>query len=204
MVFCLNLLASDTISYKQIKFDGLTQISNNIALQTLDLDNSHQITNRQINKAIKDFYKFDYFTDIWVTQQDDILTFHFKEKPFIANLEMTGYKTRKEDLELLYNAMGIKKGKMYSPELISRAKKMLLLALQQEGYINSVVEVTTKQINQTSLTVKFDVNKGKPIVIKKMIFKGAKNLTEDDFKEVLINKQEDCCFTWFLEEMMER
>ena len=186
--------AADTNSL--IKFDGLTQISTNIALQTAKIDTKNY-TIEDINRAIKEFYAFGYFNDIWVTKDDDILTFHFKEKPFIAKLEMSGYKNREDELKVLYDSMDIKKGKMYTKEVVAHAKKMLLLALEREGYINSVVEVTTEKINDTSIVVKFDVNKGDPITITKVLYKGAKALTESDFENVIANKEEDCCFTWF-------
>ena len=48
------------------------------------------------------------------------------------------------------------------------SSKSLLLSLEREGYINSVVEITVESINKTSVLVKFEVNKGEPITITKI------------------------------------
>ena len=190
----LNIFAAQT--YKKIEFSGLTQISNEIAIENIKLtDNTY--TTDEINNAIKSFYKFDYFTNIYVTDENSILTFHFTEKPFIANLEMTGYKNREDELKMLYSSMGLKKGTMYSQKKMDRAKKALLLALEREGYINSVVEVTKENINETSVLIKFEVNKGEAITITKMKYIGAKALNADDFEDVIANKETDVYFTWF-------
>jgi len=110
---------------------------------------------------------------------------------------MTGYKNREDELKALYSSMGIKKGTMYTKEKLNRAKKALLLALDREGYINSVVEAEVENISETSVAIKFSVNKGDAITITNIIFKGAKALNSDDFESVIANKEADCCFTWF-------
>ena len=194
LLISLEVFAAQT--YEKIEFKGLTQISKEVAQETTKFKNN-SYSNKQINQAIKEFYKFNYFTNITVTKENKVLTFTFVEKPFIAKIEMTGYKNRDDELKFLYNIMGIKKGTMYTKYKINRAKKALLLALEREGLINSVVEVTVENINKTSVLVKFDVNKGEPITITKISFQGAKALTEEDFNTVIANKETDVYFTWF-------
>lgn len=118
--------SSEVYKFDNIKFEGLTQISSNIALDTLKLNGKKEITEEQINKAIKDFYNFNYFKDITVSKNGEDIVFNFKEKPFIVQLEITGYKTREEDLETLYNFMNIKKGTMFTKEKIKSSKKHFL------------------------------------------------------------------------------
>ncbi len=183
-------------SYNKLEFKGLTQISKEVAQETTDFKNN-SYTNKELNDAIKTFYKFNYFTNITVTENNSVLTFNFTEKPFIAKIEIDGYKNRADELKFLYNSMGIKKGTMYTKYKIKRAKKALLLALDRDGYFNSVVEVTVENINKTSVLVKFDVNKGDPITITKITFKGATSLSEEDFNTIIANKKTDVYFTWF-------
>jgi len=194
LLITLEIYAAQT--YEKIEFKGLTQISEKVALETLNFkDNSY--SNDEINKAIQKFYNFNYFTNISVATENSTLLFTFVEKPFIAKIEMTGYKNREDDLNNLYNSMGIKKGTMYTEYKLKKAKKALLLSLEREGYVNSVVEVTIENINQNSVLITFDVNKGDPITITKIDFKGAKALSESEFNDVIANKEDDEYFTWF-------
>jgi len=194
-ILSTTLLASQ--NFNTLKFDGLTQIAPNVAIETLKLNNKHTLSDQDIDNLIKKLYQFDYFNDIWVTNENKILTIHVKEKPFISKIFMKGYKTRDDELKLLYDTMGIHKGTMYTKQKIKYAKRILLLALKQEGYINSVVEVNVKKLNDKSVTVHFDINKGDPIIIKHISYNGAKYLEQSDFEDVIQNKEEDCCFTWF-------
>lgn len=189
--------SSEVYKFNNIKFDGLTQISENIALESLKLEGKKEISEEQINNAIKNLYNFGYFKDIAVSKENDDIIFSFKEKPFIVSLSMTGYKTREEDLETLYNFMNIKKGTMFTKQKIENAKKALLEYIANEGYSNSVVEIETTYIDDSKVALNFEVNKGDEITIKNIKYIGAKALDESDFEEVIANKEEDCCFTWF-------
>ncbi len=181
--------------YKNVQFEGLSQISKTIALETSGFEPNNVYTQKRINKAIKEFFKFGYFNDIVVSSENNILIFHFQEKPFIAKLEMSGYKTREDDLDILYNAIGIKKGNMYSQSKIDQAKEKLLQQLEQEGYMNSVVEVEIDNISPAAVSVKFIVNKGDEIIIKRFNYEGAKELDKSDFEKVAVNKQQES-FSW--------
>jgi len=183
--------------YNDIKFEGLSQISQTIAIETSKFNKNTAYSEQQINNTIKSFYKFGYFNNIKVTTKNDILTFTFEEKPFISALKMTGYKARDEDLDTLYRTMKIKKGNMYSPSKVAKAKERLLIALEQEGYVNSVVEVEVENLSKSSIAIKFLVNKGEHIIIKDVNYAGAKELDGSDFSATTVNKAQDCCFTWF-------
>lgn len=191
------LALSQTYNFENVTFKGLTQMSDSIALETINLDNKKQVSEEELNTAIKELFKFGYFKDISITKENKDIVFNFKEKPFIVSLDMTGYKTRDEDLEALYNFMNIKKGTMYTQKRINKAKELLLDFIAKEGYSNSVVEVDIENIDDSKVAVKFEVNKGDQITIKNVKYFGANALSESDFEEAIANKEEDCCFTWF-------
>lgn len=186
-----------TYTAKTIQFQGLTQISERIALEKLDIKVDEEYSIEHINSAIKTFYSFNYFTDIEVLDNNGTLTIKFTEKPFIVNIEMMGYKTREDDLKEIYSTMHIKKGNMFTKEKIQNAKKILLEELKKEGYINSVVEVDIEHINPQSVSVKFNINKGAEVIITKINYIGASKLTIDDFEESTANKEEDLISWWF-------
>ncbi len=189
------IIASEQIS--SINFEGLSRISSKVALETAQIKKGDNLETLKVNKALKEFYKFGYFDDISITNDNGNITFKFIEKPSIVNIEISGYKSREEDKELLYSAMGIKKGSMYTDSRIANAKASLLDMLQQEGFYNSVIEVNIENISPTAVAIKFDVNKGNEIIITKINYHGAKAFEQSDFEAVLANKEQES-FSWFL------
>lgn len=190
---CSNVFAQ---TINEIQFKNLSKISENIANDALTINKGDKLDNKKINESLKKFFSFGYFDDIKVEYDNEILTFTFKEKPAIAKIDIKGYKTSQDDIEYLYSVMGIKKGSMYTLARIEKAKQALLAELNRDGYINSVVEVDTKKLNESSLSVTFSVNKGDEIIIKKVNYFGAKNLEDSDFEAVTANKEEEFA-PWF-------
>jgi len=192
-LFSILLLStvSNAAITKEIKLSGLTQISEKLAFERINSNKD------DLNQVLKTFYKMGYFTNIEVVEEESTITLNFTEKPFIVNIEMEGYKTREEDLKELYKTMKIKKGSMHTEKRIIEAKNILLSELKKEGYINSVVEVETTLLNPQSISVKFMVNKGAEVVIKKVNYIGAKELGKEQFVENTANKEEDTISWWF-------
>lgn len=192
---CATALSANII--KSIEYENLSKVSPKIVNEILDLKVGDELNNEQLNKAIKKFYDFGYFDDITVFDQNGNITFKFKEKPSIAKIEINNYKQREDDIKNLKSLMKISKGSMYTPKRIQSAKEALLKLLESEGYINSVVEVETEKLNEHSMKVTFNVNKGDEIIIKKANYYGAKELTRSDFDNVTANKEKEFASWWF-------
>ena len=117
---------------KSIEFKNLNKISIKIANEIVNQKANEAYDAKKVTEAIKNFYQYGYFDDVWVELDDKKnLIFNFKEKPSIAKLSISGYKTREEDLDLLYSQMGVKKGSMYTEQRIAEAKEKLLKELER-------------------------------------------------------------------------
>lgn len=189
------LLSAQTV--KSILYKNLSRISPKIANETILLKPGKDFSDKDINDSLKKFYAFNYFDDIQVFNNNGQIEFIFTEKPSIANIVIKGYKTAEGELELLYANMGIRKGSMYTKERVQKAKESLLNELEKEGYINSVVEIDKEVLNEDSLALTFNVNKGDEILIKKASYIGAEYLEQDDFDDVTANKEEEFMSWWF-------
>ncbi|PTB88117.1 outer membrane protein assembly factor BamA [cyanobacterium G8-9] len=186
------LLGSFLLAQKvtQIKFEGLAHLSPTTAKEIAGIHVGDEITAENINESIKNFFSQGYFKDVWVDQKGGTLIYHFKEKLAIANVDIKGYGSG-DDGEKLLAGIGVKKGDLYDDRRIKRATKTLISKLEAQGYYDTVVEVTTKAVGDSSIAIVFDVNKGEKIIIKNMNFVGAKELDKDDLETDLANKEED-------------
>ena len=124
-IFSIALLSTisygTTLTTKEIKLNGLTQISEKLAFERI---NSNK---EDLNQVIKNFYKMGYFTNIEIIEEDKTININFTEKPFIVNIEMEGHKTREEDLKELYKTMKIKKGSMFTEKNFLKLKIFYLM-----------------------------------------------------------------------------
>ncbi|MEO1954947.1 MAG: POTRA domain-containing protein, partial [Campylobacterales bacterium] len=175
LVFATNLM-SNVIN--TINFNGLHQISPNVALRMLDFEKGDDVDESMLDKAIKKYYNQGYFTDIYADVNNDALTFNFVEKPVISQIEIKGYK--ENDDKILDSVIQIKKGSLYNEKKIESAKKRILEAMSQDGKIDGVVEIQKEYLDNGSIKITFLVNEGEEIIIEKLDFDGVKGLDSDD------------------------
>ncbi len=172
-----------------IKFDGLIHLSPEIAKEIVKIEPGEGLDIEKVDEAIKRLFSQGYFEDIWVTEERGVLTFHFKEKPVISQIEFVGYGESKKD-ELL-TQIGLKKGDIYDERKIESAVEKLRSIIEAEGYFDTVIEPETKILENGSVKVKFLVNKGENIIIKRLNLCGAESFDKGDIESVLANRERD-------------
>ena len=190
------LLPLKLFSYKidTIEYDGLVHISEGVALRMLPFKKGDDVSEKEIDEALKKYFEQGYFDDIWVDYDDGKLTFHFKEKAIIAKVALEGWKENDEDI--IKNVVQIKKGSLFDMAKLEAAKKRIIEAISQEGKIDSVVEIKTEKLDNGGIKVTFIVNEGEEIIIDKLQYSGVKKLDSDDFDEVIANKEHEF-MGWF-------
>lgn len=182
------LLSAQTVT--AIKFEGLAQLSPNMAKEIADIHIGEEMSAEKVNDSIKKLFAQGYFDDISVDKRGGTLTYRVKEKLSIGNLNITGYGTGDDGKKLL-QGIGLKKGDLYDERKVNMAKASIHTQLQTKGYYDTVVEVSTKPIGKSSVSVIFQVNKGEKVTIKKMNIVGSKDLVKSDIELDLANKEED-------------
>ncbi|MDM5271306.1 outer membrane protein assembly factor BamA [Sulfurovum sp. zt1-1] len=188
LVFAGTLLIAQKIS--QIQYVGLAHLSPSMATEVSGIQVGDEMDIAKINQSVKNFYAQGYFEDVWVESKGNALIYHFKEKVAIANLEIKGFGTGDEGEKLLAST-GLKKGDLYDQRRVKEAKKALISNLESQGYYDTVVEVTTTKVSESSVSLVFDVNKGEKITIQKMNLVGAKEVDQGELEANLANKEVD-------------
>lgn len=178
---------------KAIKYDGLVRMSNLIANEISKLKIGDLLDKKKVNDAILAFHRQDYFDDIYASFENGILSFHFKEKPSISNIEIKGYGNESETSEI-EKSINIKKGDTYDIYKEKYAKEIIINALEEKGLYGSVVEVESVRI-EDSISLIFNVNKGENIIIRKAFYEGA-TLKKDDIESLSANKERHSWLGW--------
>ncbi len=197
-IFFLALLLIVTIpvsakTVTEIKFEGMVHMSDAVARQMLQIRPGDELSDEALSEATKKFFNQGYFEDIWVTEEAGVLTFHFKEKPVISRVDTSGWK---EDDEALDSILMIKKGSLYDEGRIEEAKKRIIELLQQEGKIDSVVEVKTDYLENGSVSVTFVVSEGENIIIETLDYSGMTIFDPSELDNTVANKESEF-MGWF-------
>ena len=185
-----NLNAAELPTIKEIRYEGLNYISPLIANEIAGIKINEVMDIDNIDKSILRFYEQGYFKDIWITEENGILTYHFVEKPVIASLVVSGYGAGKEQA-VLDQEIGLKKGDVYDEIKIANTRKRIISLLESQGFYNTVVEVKTEEISQNALKVTLEINKGEEIIIRKANYYGREELKVSRIESSTANKERD-------------
>ncbi len=184
------LMASSAYAHtiKTVKFNGLDNLSEGVALRMLGF-NIGEVSDKQIDESVKKFYKQGYFNDIWVELKDGVLTYNFVEKPRISKVELKGWKESDDDIKK--NVVAIPIGSMYDEAKIESAKKRIIETIEQDGKIDTVVEVKKELLENGSIKLTFLVNEGHTIIIDKVEYSGVEKLDASSFDDAIANKERE-------------
>jgi len=187
MMLTLFTLDLSAITIKSIKYNNMVHISEPVALRMLPFEVGDSVDDEDLNEAIKKYFKQNYFSDIWVENDNGNIIFNFKEKPIISKVELKGWK--ENDKEIKDSVIQIKKGTLYNEKKLEEAKKRIIDAISQDGKIDSVVEIEKEYLENGSIKVTFIVNEGEEIVIEKLSYSGVSGLDSELFDDVIANKE---------------
>jgi outer membrane protein insertion porin family len=179
---------------KSIQYNGMVHMSEPVAIRMLEFKVGDDVTEDMVNLAIKKYFEQGYFNDVWAEINADVLSFHFKEKPIISQVELKGWKEDEEDIK--DSIVQIKKGSLYNEKKVEAAKKRIIDAISQKGKIDSVVEVETEHLENGSMKITFLVNEGEEITIENLKYSGVSGLEAGEFDTVIANKEHEW-MGWF-------
>ena len=179
---------------KTIKYEGMVHISEPVALRMLPFEKGDDVSAKMINDALKKYFEQGYFNDAWVEIEEEVLTFYFKEKAIISQVELKGWKENEDDIK--ESVIQIKKGSLYNEQRLEDAKKRIITALNQDGKIDSVVEIQKEYLENGSIKVTFVVNEGEEISIESLKYSGVNGVDSDEFDTVIANKEREF-MGWF-------
>lgn len=176
---------------KSIKYENIVYISEIIANEIAGIPIGKPLEYKKVDKAILSFYAQGYFEDIWVSFENGILTFNFKEKPRVGSVEIKGYGNE-SDRNALLEQLTLKRGDMFDALKLDRAKQTIKAILEQKGYYGSVVEFEQTPIAQSNAyNLIININQGNEIIIRKATYEGQKELPISDIEALSANKEKD-------------
>ena len=97
--FLLNLLVFSSFSFseiiKKIEITGNNRISDETILMFSKVNTEQSVNNNKINQILKDLYNSNFFNNVSVKIEKNILFIKVDEAPLIKEIKITGVKAEK-------------------------------------------------------------------------------------------------------------
>ena len=185
-------LIIDTVNADIInKFDisGNKRISDETIIIFSELKVNEEVSKSKLDQVIKNLYKTNFFKNISLNFENNILSIQVEENPIIENLEIAGIK-KQSLVEFIKGKIRLAEMKSFDEELLSSDLDLINNILKTNGYYFTEIS-SSKNINNSLNTVdlKIDIKLGEKARINKIVFLGEKIFKDKRLKEVIASEE---------------
>ncbi len=174
---------------KKIEISGNKRISYETVLVLGELSINKNLESKDLNNILKKLYNSNFFSDVKLSLDDEVLRINLIENPIIEDIEVVGIKNDaflKNITEnmVLKNRMSFSKGQLNTD--IIRIKNLL----KANGYYFAKVDSSINENNElNSVRLKINIEQGEKAKIKEIIFIGDKKIKDKKLLEVIASEE---------------
>ena len=173
---------------KKIEIVGNDRITDETIKLFIDLNNNDKINDIRLNKILNDLYETNYFKDVSLNFENEILSINVVELPIIENINYEGIKS-KRILEIIKRESLIKSRSSFNENLIKKEKIKFEFILNSLGYYESNLEIFLEEKSNNLVNITYKIDLGKKSKIKKITFVGNKIFKDKKLRGVITSSE---------------
>jgi len=173
---------------ENVKILNNERISKETIITYGDIKLNKDYDSKQINEILKNLYDTNFFEDIKLSIDNNLLVIDVVENKIIQNVIVEGLKSKTMTKQILENTFSRDK----APFLISKVKldnKRIKSSLDMMGYYFSKVESKVVENSNNTIDLIFDINLGDKAKISKIEFIGDKKVKDRTLRSVIISEE---------------
>ena len=189
IIFYLFVTSAASEILKKIEITGNKRISNETIIIFSEVNINEQISKSKLDKVIKNLYQTNFFRNISLNFENQILFLNVEENPIIENLEIIGIK-KQSLVEFIKDKIQLAEMKSFNEELLAVDLDFINNILKTNGYYFTKIS-SSKSINSdlNTIDLRINIDLGEKAKIKKIIFLGEKIFKEKRLKEVIASEE---------------
>ena len=185
-LFYFSLVSAEVI--KKIEVTGNDRIPDETIIMFSKVKINDDINKKDINNILKEIYETNYFENVVVDFNNQILKITVNEFPIIQNLQYEGIKAKKIR-EVVLKDLTLRNRSSFNEFFLKEDKKKIDNNLKTLGYYFSKTEVFVEELENNLLNVTFVIDLGEKARIKKITFSGDKVFKDRKLKGIIISEE---------------
>ena len=173
---------------EKIRITGNECISDETIKLFIDVNVNDIINDNKLNNILKDLYETNFFKDININFNNQILIINVEENPIIENIFYKGIKSNRI-LDFIKNETSIKQRSSYNESLLKNEKLKITNVLKNLGYYNSELTISVEESGKNLVNITYDIKLGKKSKIKKITFIGNKIFKDKKLRNIITSSE---------------
>ncbi len=185
-VFNASILFAEIVNNIEVK--GNERISKETIIVFSDIKRGDDISNRQLNKSLKELYETNFFEDVNIVIENKKVTITVKEYPIIQQIVINGIK-RNKTVDDIKKEILLKEKNSFKKSLIKKDLNTILNIFKQNGFYFVKVDVNVEKNKNNTVNVIYDVDRGKKATISQIKFIGNKKFKDRKLHSIITSEE---------------
>ena len=193
ILFLLILTSYSFANIKEVKIFGNKRVSSNTIEALVDKKNT-QIDTFYINNLTRIIYNTEFFSNVKITYDNNILNISVEENPIINFFYINGITG--DDLDAVNKIVSLKENNIFSVSKLKKDLEDVKDLFKSSGYYFVVVEPEVIKIDDNQINLILIINKKDISKIKNIYFIGEKYFSSGQLLDI-ISSAEDSWWSFF-------
>jgi outer membrane protein insertion porin family len=152
---------AQTMTIADIRLEGLQRVAASSVFGLLRVNVGDQVTQDDLASIIRDVFASEYFSDIQVLTEDNVLIIRVKERPTISEINVEGNKLiPTEALMENMEKAGLSVGQVYQPSTLEGMQLALEEQYVSQGMYGASVELDVDEQDRNRVALNINVDEG--------------------------------------------
>ena len=190
--FCLFFISENKIAFSEIVKDiqvvGNDRISKETIIMFSEIAIDEDIDSTKINRILKNLYKTNFFKDVLVKIENNILEIKIEENPIIEKIDYIGIKSNRIKKLILENSK-LKSRSSYNELVLKKDEESIKSVLKELGYYFPIINIYVEDKSDNKVNITYNLDLGEKAKIKKISFIGDKKFKDKKLKSIIISEE---------------
>ena len=173
---------------KEIKIEGNQRIPSETIIMFGDIDVDDDINSNDINEILKRLYNTNFFEDIKVNLENNVLNIFVEENPIIEKITFVGIKAKKIKKAITEN-INLKSRSSFNKTLLKKDKENIINTLKSLGYYFSEIEILLEDLGDNKINITYNLKLGNKSKIKRISFIGNKIYKDRKLNNIIVSEE---------------
>ena len=185
-LFYFSIVSAEVI--KKIEIQGNDRIPDETIVMFSKVRVNDDINQNDLNNILKEIYETNYFDNVVVDFNNQILKITVDEFPIIQNLQYEGIAAKRIK-DVVFENLTLRNRSSYNEIFLKEDKKKIDNNLKKLGYYFSKTEVFVEELENNLVNVTFVIDLGEKAKIKKITFNGDKVFKDRKLKGIIVSEE---------------
>ncbi|MBM3515058.1 MAG: outer membrane protein assembly factor BamA [Alphaproteobacteria bacterium] len=142
----------------------------------------------RIDRSIKNLFATGLFADVAIGRQGNMLVVRVVENPIINRISLEGNRRIEDDK--INPEIQLRPRVVYTRTKVQQDVEKILELYRRKGRFGVRVEPKVIELPQNRVDLVFEITEGKPTYVRKIDFRGNREFTDGDLRDVVLTREE--------------